>query len=465
MSCEFFTNDNKVQSKVNLVEDVLEIISNGTETVKIDIKDIIVLEEGPSKNNTSSSATVHYIQKKDSPKWRKEIIKLTSVNQESENILTALKNKVEEDFRNNRPKKLFVIINPIGGMKNGEQIFRDTVQPMFKLAGIKTDVIVSQHHKHVEEITERTDFSPYDGVVVMGGDGTYYQCMHVLLRKRQEEEGINYDDPANQLKEPIIPIGVIPTGSGNAVAQIAHGCWDVETSTLHIIRGRVTNIGAIGLYSEGKCLGFAGLAIVFGWWAEMFTYMEKHRWLKAHRYRYVPIYYCMLKKKHIFDAEIKVTERSKRDQSKDENELTQMKGDWNSYSGRISSLTFFVGDFLTEDDKFGDKPIDFDSSLLTVYKETGRRVLLNHHLNMIYVREPTLFKKDYIINKKIYGFKIRLDPVAEADSFFSRIASIPQRIMLDGESIYTSNREWEARFLGKIMPVFCSADAFGNLTL
>ena len=40
-----------------------------------------------------------------------------------------------------RPKKLLVFFNPIGGKKQGRQIYRYKVAPIFELARISTDVI------------------------------------------------------------------------------------------------------------------------------------------------------------------------------------------------------------------------------------------------------------------------------------------------------------------------------------
>lgn len=41
----------------------------------------------------------------------------------------------------NRPKRLLVFINPIGGRKLGRKIYTEQVQPLFELANIKVDII------------------------------------------------------------------------------------------------------------------------------------------------------------------------------------------------------------------------------------------------------------------------------------------------------------------------------------
>lgn len=61
--------------------------------------------------------------------------------------------------------------------------------------------------------------------------------------------------------------------------------------------------------------------------------------------------------------------------------------------------------------------------------------------------------------KKIRDFKIKINPAQGADSFFSTIAPIPSRIMLDGEYVYTTKREWEVRLVAK---AWAKNDSFIN---
>lgn len=49
-------------------------------------------------------------------------------------------------------------------------------------------------------------------VVLLGGDGSYHEVVNVLMRKKQEEHGIDVDDPNSPLSPLNIPIAMIPTG-------------------------------------------------------------------------------------------------------------------------------------------------------------------------------------------------------------------------------------------------------------
>lgn len=40
-----------------------------------------------------------------------------------------------------RPKRLLIFINPVGGKKLAGKIYKEKVQPLFDLANIKTEII------------------------------------------------------------------------------------------------------------------------------------------------------------------------------------------------------------------------------------------------------------------------------------------------------------------------------------
>jgi diacylglycerol kinase family enzyme len=47
---------------------------------------------------------------------------------------------------------------------------------------------------------------------MLGGDGTYHEVINVLIKKKQEEEGVDINDPNAALCTLNIPFGLIPTG-------------------------------------------------------------------------------------------------------------------------------------------------------------------------------------------------------------------------------------------------------------
>lgn len=138
-----------------------------------------------------------------------------------------------------RPKRLMVFVNPFGGKKKGLQIYEQVVKPLFVIAGTELDLTVTQRANHARNILETEDLSGFDGVVCVGGDGTFSEIMNGLISRTARDNGIDPNNPDNELPRPKLRVGVIPGGSTDTVAYCIHGTTDIETAVLHIIIGRL----------------------------------------------------------------------------------------------------------------------------------------------------------------------------------------------------------------------------------
>jgi hypothetical protein len=76
---------------------------------------------------------------------------------------------------NCRPKKLKVFVNPGCGKNEGKQIYEKEVAPVFDLAGIETDVTITKRGGEAKETLMSCDLEGVDGVISLGGDGTYWE--------------------------------------------------------------------------------------------------------------------------------------------------------------------------------------------------------------------------------------------------------------------------------------------------
>lgn len=72
-----------------------------------------------------------------------------------------------------RPKHLLMFVNPFGGRRRGLKIYKDVVKPLLDVAGIAVDLTITQHPNHARDVLLQDDLSAYDGVVCIGGDGTF----------------------------------------------------------------------------------------------------------------------------------------------------------------------------------------------------------------------------------------------------------------------------------------------------
>ena len=103
-------------------------------------------------------------------------------------------------------RKLLVLINPVSGAGAAERTFRDQCEPVLRHAGCELEVVVTQRQFHATEICREADLGLLAGIVSVGGDGLLAEICEGLTSRA--------DAPAAMRT----PLGVLPGGSGNAVA-------------------------------------------------------------------------------------------------------------------------------------------------------------------------------------------------------------------------------------------------------
>ena len=91
-------------------------------------------------------------------------------------------------------KKILIIINPYSGEKIGEKISIDILE-IFKNKNINYKLIKTTHQNHPYEITNSIDLDLFDGICVVGGDGTMNEVINGMLFRKDHKK---------------IPIGLIP---------------------------------------------------------------------------------------------------------------------------------------------------------------------------------------------------------------------------------------------------------------
>jgi ceramide kinase len=191
----------------------------------------------------------------------------------------------------NRPKNLLVFINPFGGKKKAPQIYREKVEPILRLSGINYTVILTQRANHARDLLldiESNDLCDYHGFVCVGGDGMFAELLNGMIIRRQKQEGVDYMSPSVSLSRPVVPVGVIPAGSTDAVSFGVTGINDPVTSTVHVIFGKTINIDISAVHenstSEGKLLRYATSVLGYGFLADVLVDSEKNRWMGPKRY-------------------------------------------------------------------------------------------------------------------------------------------------------------------------------------
>ncbi|KAH9316896.1 hypothetical protein KI387_018665, partial [Taxus chinensis] len=134
-----------------------------------------------------------------------------------------------EAVRCKSPPVMLVILNPRSGRGRSSKVFYNKVQPIFKLAGFKFDVVETTSAGHAHTLASQVDLSTCpDGIICVGGDGIINEVLNGL---------INRDDPKEAMT---VPIGIIPAGSDNSLVWTVLGVRDPISAALAIVKVRYT---------------------------------------------------------------------------------------------------------------------------------------------------------------------------------------------------------------------------------
>ena len=186
-----------------------------------------------------------------------------------------------------------MFINPFGGKRKAPEIYRQRVEPILRLAGINYTVVLTQRANHARDLlldVESTDLSDYHGFICVGGDGMFAELLNGIIIRRQIQERVDYDSPEVKLSRPVIPVGVIPAGSTDAVSFGVTGINDPVTSVVHVIFGKTINIDISAVHEnnpspEGnRLLRYATSVLGYGFLADVLVDSEKNRWMGPKRY-------------------------------------------------------------------------------------------------------------------------------------------------------------------------------------
>jgi len=227
---------------------------------------------------------LHYTQKHANKHWKHAVADFVT---EDKNVATEWIDALQVIHRKavaDRPRKLLIYINPVSGGSNSRHIFQKHAVPLFKLANIKTDVIVTESSGHIKEHIQQLDLSAIDGICVVGGDGTFTEAALGLAIRKVREEKLELNDVKLCLKPLDIRLGMIPAGTGNGTANSSTGTFDVTTSVLHIINGHSYRMDAFTVHDDDRFVSLGNIVCGFGFFSNLIESSESNRWIGKGRY-------------------------------------------------------------------------------------------------------------------------------------------------------------------------------------
>ncbi|XP_069020877.1 ceramide kinase-like [Embiotoca jacksoni] len=228
--------------------------------------------------------TVSYVRRTRQHQWRCSDVTFHCANQGLCEQWIRVTNE-QLSLLTNRPKSLLVYINPYGGKRRGKCIFEQKVAPVFRRAGISTDVIVTEHANHARNhLKTEANLDKYDGVVSVGGDGMFSEILHGLVTRTQTDQGVDQNQPDVELVPCSLRIGIIPAGSTDCICFATVGTNDPVTSALHIIVGDSQPMDVCSVHQNDIFLRYSVSLLGYGFYGDVLTDSEKKRWLGAARY-------------------------------------------------------------------------------------------------------------------------------------------------------------------------------------
>ncbi|XP_076092305.1 ceramide kinase-like isoform X1 [Mytilus galloprovincialis] len=285
-----YLNDNRVN--VSLEGGVMTVASEENNLLaSIEIRYLLksVLER--------TNLNVHYVIQKKNMNLKVKTLVLHGDEEDAQMLHSDI-----EHILKDRPRRLLVIINPNSGKRKGMKIYQKVAAPLFQLCGLKAHVIVTKKQKEPTDILKNYNLSNIDGIVTVGGDGLYCECMNGLIARVQRDNNVNVNCHNTDIVSASIPMGIIPAGSGNVIVQYLHGTKCARTAVLHILLGGNVESNVCSAHEGGKLLSYSALILGFGLFGDMMHDCEKFRWMGPLRYNVVPVA-SMFKRREI-DVEI-----------------------------------------------------------------------------------------------------------------------------------------------------------------
>ncbi len=168
-------------------------------------------------------------------------------------------------------QRYILILNPHGGVKTGRTILKK-VHPVFESIGAELNVYETEHAGHAKELAYSLDYTGYEGLCAIGGDGTMHEVVNGMLTRPDQRK---------------LPIGLITGGTGNSFMRDVN-CLDPVVAAKRIITGRKRPVDVAKVDANGEIL-FAFNIIGWGMPTEINRISEKLRWMGGQRYNVASI--------------------------------------------------------------------------------------------------------------------------------------------------------------------------------
>ncbi|CAH2319330.1 sphingosine kinase 2 [Pelobates cultripes] len=180
-----------------------------------------------------------------------------------------------------RTRRLLLLLNPCGGRGNSLQQCHSHILPMITEADISYNLIQTERQNHARELVQAISLEEWDGIVVISGDGLLYEVINGLMERSDWEDAIK------------MPIGILPCGSGNALAgainynagfEQAMGSELLLNCILLLCRGTVMPMDLVSVTTCSGIRSFSFLSVAWGFISDVDIESEKYRHMGSARF-------------------------------------------------------------------------------------------------------------------------------------------------------------------------------------
>ncbi|XP_061628311.1 sphingosine kinase 1-like [Phyllopteryx taeniolatus] len=179
------------------------------------------------------------------------------------------------------PCRMLLLVNPQSGKGHALTLYNNHVQRMLNEAGVQHTLIITERQNHARELVREADLSQWDALVIMSGDGLLFEVINGLLDRSDWEDAI------------LTPLGILPCGSGNALAASIHhyaGASLVSSEELLVscgfllCKGVVSRMDLVSVHLSSGTRLFSFLSLAWGFVADVDIESEKYRHFGAARF-------------------------------------------------------------------------------------------------------------------------------------------------------------------------------------
>ncbi|KAM9857386.1 sphingosine kinase 1-like [Aulostomus maculatus] len=180
-----------------------------------------------------------------------------------------------------RPCHMMLLVNPQSGKGQALTFYNNHIQRMLNEAGIPHTLVITERQNHARELVREADLTQWDALVILSGDGLLFEVINGLLERSDWEEAIR------------IPLGILPGGSGNALAASIHhysGASLVSSEELLVscgfllCKGLVSHMDLVSIHLSSSTRLFSFLSLAWGFVADVDIESEKYRHVGAARF-------------------------------------------------------------------------------------------------------------------------------------------------------------------------------------